>query len=84
MLAGFGKAIQQPTGKECKGKERKKTHGHCRFVPTFEPWPATPLDENLREDVKNLRRSLIVIWCLFLFLLTTLHLALGILRCPTR
>jgi len=28
--------------------------------------------------------SLTVIWCFFLFLLSTLHLALGILRCPTR
>jgi len=36
------------------------------------------------EDVKNLRRSLTVIWCFCLFLLSTLQLALGILRCPTR
>jgi len=40
--------------------------------------------ENLREDVKKLRRSLTVIWYFYLFMLSMLHLALGILTCPTR
>jgi len=34
--------------------------------------------------VIKLRRSLTVIWYFCLFMLSTLHLALGILRCPTR
>jgi len=52
--------------------------------PSKAPGISTGYYENLREDVIKLRRSLTVIWYFCLFMLSTLHLALGILRCPTR
>jgi len=52
--------------------------------PSKAPGISTGYYENLREDVIKLRRFLTVIWYFCLFMLSTLHLALGILRCPTR
>jgi len=45
-LIWLGHTAASGKGMKRKGKERKKIHVNCSFVPTFEPWLATPLDNH--------------------------------------